>query len=86
MIDLESLLYSRREDYDFEVKAAQGADGQGEVPRALWESYSAMANTQGGSILLGVKEQDDGRYEILGLKKPAKVKKTFGIASTILGL
>lgn len=77
MIDLDSLLSLESEDYDFEVKAAQGEDGQGEVPRSLWESYSAMANTQGGSIVLGVEEKDDGGYTILGLKKPNKVKKEF---------
>ncbi len=77
MIDLDSLLSSESEDYDFEVKAAQGEDGQGAVPRAIWESYSAMANTQGGTIVLGVDEQDDGTYAILGLKKPNKVRKEF---------
>jgi len=77
MIDLDSLLSSEGEDYDFEVKAAQGAEGQGEVPHALWESYSAMANTQGGTIILGVEEQKDGSYAVLGLKKPNKVRKEF---------
>ena len=77
MIDLDSLLSSESEDYDLEVKAAQGTDGQGEVPRALWESYSAMANTQGGTIILGVGEQEDGTYAILGLNKPNKVRKEF---------
>lgn len=77
MHNLDSLLSSISEENDFEVKAAQGADGQGEAPRAMWESYSAMANTHGGTIVLGVDEQDDGDHIILGLKKPAKVRKQF---------
>lgn len=33
---LERLLLG--EDTDFELKAAQGRDGQGAVPREMWES------------------------------------------------
>ena len=45
------------ESVDLECKAAQGRDGQGEVPQDLWKSYCAMANTDGGTILLGVQEK-----------------------------
>ena len=43
-----------REGNQLEAKAAQGG-----LPDTLWDSYSAFANTDGGCILLGVKERDD---------------------------
>ncbi len=55
------------EDRDWEFKSARGG-----VPRNLWETYSAMANTDGGAILLGV--EDDGT--ISGLPDAAEVQKT----------
>ena len=60
------------EGTDFELKAAQGRDGHGAVPRDLWESYSAMANTDGGLIVLGV---EDKTHRILGIKNTSKVLK-----------
>ena len=69
--DLQAL----REGWDFEAKLARGRDGQGEVPRSMWESYSAMANSRGGRVLLGVKERDDGSFKIGGLKSPEKILK-----------
>ncbi|WNN91436.1 helix-turn-helix domain-containing protein [Gloeocapsopsis dulcis] len=50
LIDLEELA----EGYDVEVKKAAGHDGQGECPKSFFESYVAMANTQGGVIFLGL--------------------------------
>ena len=69
-IEFESL----RETYDIECKAAQGRDGMGELPKDFWESYSAMANTDGGSIYLGVQERDN-KFTCLGIKRPEKVIK-----------
>ncbi|HEX6123704.1 MAG TPA: RNA-binding domain-containing protein [Ktedonobacterales bacterium] len=66
---------SRHEDVDLEVKKAQGQDGDGEVPRSFWESYSAMANTDGGIIILGARERSDGRIELIGIRAIAKVRK-----------
>ncbi|MFO1192320.1 MAG: ATP-binding protein [Rhodoferax sp.] len=45
------------------VPAAEGADtefksARGGLPRSFWETYSAMANTQGGTVIFGVAERD----------------------------
>jgi ATP-dependent DNA helicase RecG len=57
------------ESSDWEFKSARGG-----VPASLWESYSAMANTDGGVIVLGV-EFKDSRLSISGLDNPDKTRK-----------
>ncbi len=63
------------ESVDLECKAALGRDGRGELPEDFWKSYSAMANTQGGTILLGVQEKPRGVFSVPGLPDVEKVRK-----------
>lgn len=60
---------------DLECKAAQGRDGRGELPEDFWKSYSAMANADGGVILLGVQEKPRGEFHALGLADVERVRK-----------
>ena len=67
-----------REDNRREVKKAKG-----DLPHSLWETYSSMANTYGGVIILGVAENPDGSFYTTGLQNAAKLKKTSGTRSII---
>lgn len=53
---------------DLEIKAALGRDRRGQLPKSFWESYSAMANSDGGLILLGIEENPKGVFQVAGLK------------------
>lgn len=53
-----------------------------EVPKSLWETYSAFANTIGGTILLGVEEHRNEtvlskRYEFVGVTDAQKILADF---------
>lgn len=61
-----------KEDNCREVKKAEGG-----LPIALWESYSSFANSNGGVIILGVGERQDGKWYTTGLKNANKLKKNF---------
>lgn len=63
------------ESADLECKAAQGRDGRGELPEDFWKSYSAMANTDGGVILLGVQEKPRGVFKAVGIADMERVRK-----------
>lgn len=50
------------------------------VSNSLWDTYSAFANTYGGTILLGVVEHmdehdKDKRFEIVGVEDADKIRK-----------
>lgn len=60
---------------DFEVKSAQT-----ELPKNIWETVSAFANTSGGWIVLGIEENKKNginQYQISGVKKPEKQEQDF---------
>lgn len=61
-----------REDNRREVKRAKAG-----LPNSLWETYSSMANCNGGVIILGVDENEDGSFRTTGLKDAAKLQKVF---------
>ena len=61
------------ENHERECKLAEGG-----LPESIWETYSAFANTDGGTILLGVREHRDS-FTINGLtdRQIAKYQKNF---------
>lgn len=67
------LLTTYKESSRLEVKSARGG-----LPNSLWESYSAFANSEGGVIVLGVKENTkDGSLYVEGIDNVHKLLKDF---------
>lgn len=60
-------LVAKSENAAVEFKRARGG-----VPADFWPSYSSFANTDGGVIILGVREKD-GKREIEGLVNTEKI-------------
>ncbi len=76
MQELKSLIY-QGETVDIECKKAES-----NVPKSAYESYSAFANTKGGYIILGVKEDKtktnpEERFVLQGIENPDKQKEDF---------
>jgi len=61
-----------KENNRLEAKLATGG-----LPKSIWQTYSAFANTNGGVILLGVDETADKSLNIVGLDAPEKLISDF---------
>ena len=71
MIDFNHL-EKYRENNRIEAKKALGG-----LPKSIWETYSAFANTLGGIILLGVEEWPDKTLHTVDLPDPDRLIKEF---------
>ncbi len=76
MQELKRLIYEG-EKVDIECKRAEKS-----VPKSAYESYSAFANTKGGYIIFGVKEDKtkttpEERFIIQGIDNPFRQKEDF---------
>ena len=71
MIDFNHL-EQYRENNRIEAKKALGG-----LPKSIWETYSAFANTSGGVILLGVEEHSDKTLHTVNLPDPERLIKDF---------
>lgn len=61
-----------KENNRIEAKKALGG-----LPKSIWETYSAFANTMGGVILLGVEEYKDKSLHPVDLPDPEKMVREF---------
>ncbi len=66
-------LMKKGENAEIEFKSARGG-----IPASLWESYSAFANTDGGTIVLGIQEKKN-KFILDGLTEEvvARYRKNF---------
>ena len=74
MTELELLnILDIGERVDIECKKSSN-----EIPKDLWSTYSAMANTEGGAIILGISENKKHQsFDITGVANPEKRLKEF---------
>lgn len=57
-----------KENHEYECKLA--ANG---LPVSIWETYSSFANTDGGTMFLGIKEHRDS-FTVEGLSEKQVIK------------
>jgi len=67
-------LLTLSESAELEFKLAQGKDGKGKLPDDFWPTYSAMANSRGGYVVLGVRERK-GHFILEGIENIETVRK-----------
>lgn len=71
MIDLSNI-DKYRENNRIEAKRASGG-----LPKSIWKTYSAFANTLGGIILLGVDKHAGGLLRAVGISNPHALIREF---------
>lgn len=71
MIDFKHI-EKYKENNRIEAKKSLGG-----LPKSIWETYSAFANTYGGIILLGVIELTDKTFKTVNLPEPERLLKEF---------
>lgn len=54
----------------YENDTLEAKEARGGLPKSLWETYSAFANTRGGTILLGVRELQSHELVAVGVDDP----------------
>ncbi len=76
MIKIDTLedILALKEDSDIEFKKALGKDSKGKLPEDFFETYSAMANSHGGNVFLGIEETSNG-IKPSGIKETESIKK-----------
>ncbi|AYN08465.1 RNA-binding domain-containing protein [Pseudomonas putida] len=62
-----------QESVSVECKLAGGREGKGALPEDFWPTYSAFANTDGGLVILGLREKK-GVFTVEGIADAAKVR------------
>ncbi len=73
MFDINTLV----ETNDVEMKKAGGRDGKGAIPDSVWATYSAMANTIGGVIILGAEQIGEHEFRPYHLDNAEKMVQDF---------
>ena len=56
------------EGIDLEYKTAKSS-----LPKDFWPTYSAFANTIGGTVILGVSEPEKGQFQVVGVHNAIKI-------------
>ncbi|MGY0172573.1 RNA-binding domain-containing protein [Lactococcus petauri] len=60
--------FALQESVKLELKKAKNS-----LPDDVWPTYSAFANTMGGTIVLGVEEKPANDFKIVGVDNPTKI-------------
>ena len=71
MNDLMGKIKNLKEGFELEFKTATSS-----FPKSALNTYSAMANTDGGLIVFGIEEQQGEILNIPGVTNAHKLKKT----------